>query len=365
LRDKPSVSIIILNYNGGVLLRDCLLSVFRTGYPHFEVVVVDNASDDNSVELAMNALGDREHFRIVRSKFNLGFGPANNYGYLLANGDYIVFLNNDTTVDPSWLDALVDAMERDQSIGLAQSLLFDYDSDEIQSAGWLLSDFFVALFPMRFTNQVNLSKLPRVFPISFAQGASMIIRRDLIDQIGLFDPKYFWFYDDTYLSFKVWLMGKRVVTVLDSKVYHVGGGTAGCDSLPIRWRNTAHFISLIFDVYWDSWRLVAALFIFNYNLGIMTIKEILERRKTTRFWSNFYAASWILKNFGYIWKRRLEYKRLAKVTQSGLLSELFKVRLPSSIYLVPSPSKLLWFSLNVEAEKYQANLVSEKKNVDL
>jgi GT2 family glycosyltransferase len=360
MNGRALVSIIILNYNGGFLLRNCLLSVLETDYPLFEVIVVDNASTDGSLELALGPTESRKMLKIVRNHRNMGFGPANNIGYEHSNGDYIVFLNNDTIVDPSWLTAMVDAMERDQTIGLAQSLILDYSSHEVQTAGWLMSDYFVALFPIRIKSRRDLNRLPDVFEISYAQGASMMVRREVVNEVGLFDPKYFWFYDDTYLSFKAWLAGKRVVTVAKSKVYHLGGGTAGYDSFLIRWRNTVHFTSLIFDTYWDLLDLFSALFIFSLNLEITTVKEILEHHKTTRFWSNFYAVGWVLKNLRYIWKKRLEYLMLSKVTQKVLLSKMIRVHLPSSLYLVPSPSKLLWHSLTFEAERYKKDLVFVK-----
>jgi len=346
MSDKPLVSIIILNYNGERFLEKCLSSVFRTKYPRFEVVLVDNASTDKSLSLIKKFFASTNKLKIVRNSKNLGFGPANNIGFRHAIGDYIVFLNNDVFVDPEWLAALVEAMENDRTIGLAQSMILNMDNQTIQAAGWLIADYFVLLHPIG-ANEGYGNKFPEVLEVSFASGTAMIIRRELVLDIGLFDPKYFWFYDDTYLSFKTWLVGKRVVTASKSKVYHVGGGTsargtAGFDTFFIRRHHTICFVSLIFDVYWNLLDLTKALLVFTYNSIITSFKEIIEHKKTTRFWANLSAIGWILKNLKYIWKNRLKYLSKARINQKMLLSKMMRIHIPASIYFVPPPSKMLW-----------------------
>lgn len=341
MKDNPLVSIIILNYNGQRYLEKCLSSVLETTYPRFEIVLVDNASTDGSLYIAQRASAKYKRIKILKNDKNLGYGPGNNVGFRHATGEYIVFLNNDTTVDPNWLTVLMNVMESDSTIGLAQSLVLNMDSQRVQSAGFLLGDYIVFLSSILEKRKPEDNQLPDVFEISYAQGTSMMIKRDLIREIGLFDPKYFWFYDDTYLSFKTWLVGKRVVTASKSQVYHAGGGTAGFDSPFIRRHNTICFLSLNFDVYWSYLELAKALFIFNYNLIIESLKEVLERKKTTRIWASVYAGCWVLRNLKYIWKNRLRYLSMTKVSQEVLLSKFIRIQIPPRIYLVPPPSKLL------------------------
>ncbi len=357
MEDRPFVSIIILNYDGERYLDRCLSSILRTEYPRFEVILVDNASTDESLENAEHKFGKDERLTIIRSRTNRGFGPANNVGFRHTIGDYVVFLNNDTTVDPDWLTDLVNVMETDSTIGLAQSLILSMDGQRIQASGWLISDYIVSLNSVFEGSKLDDIRFPDVFEISFAQGTSMMIRRDLVKKIGLFDPRYFWFYDDTYLSFKTWLVGKRVVTVSKSRVCHAGGGTAGFDSPFIRRHNTVCFISLIFDVYWSLIELIKALFIFNYRLIIDSLKEVLERKKTIRFWASVYAGCWVMRNLKYIWKNRLRYLNMAKVSQEVLLSKFIRIRVPASVYLIPPPAKLLPKYLNSETKKYLKTLM--------
>src|SRR5208283_3680269 len=94
----PLVSIVILNYNGKNCLSNCLSSVLDTKYSNFEVILVDNASTDYSLEMAQEVFGSDSRLRVVKNKTNVGFSGGNNVGFSFAKGDYIVFLNNDTVV---------------------------------------------------------------------------------------------------------------------------------------------------------------------------------------------------------------------------------------------------------------------------
>ena len=116
-KDAPLVSVIIVNFNGEGYLNNCLSSVLSISYPKFEVVLVDNGSTDQSIEAAKTAFGNDKRLKIVKSHQNMGFSAGNNLGFAHTKGQYIVFLNSDTTVDKQWLDFLVDAMEEIRQLG--------------------------------------------------------------------------------------------------------------------------------------------------------------------------------------------------------------------------------------------------------
>lgn len=355
--EKPLVSIIIVNYNGERFLNECLSSVFRTKYPKFEVVFVDNASTDRSLDLVNKGFATNKNFNIVRNSKNLGFGPANNVGFRHTRGDYIVFLNNDTSVDPEWLEILVDAMEKDRTIGLAQSLILNMDNRTVQTAGWLISDYCVFLYPVGLGREGYGDVFPDVFEISTAMGTAMIAEREFLQEVGLFDPRYFWYYDDDYLSFRTWLAGKRVVTVSGSKVCHVGGGTSRrAHNVATRRRHTTiGAVSLILDFYRNLSYMTKGLFISTVHELYRSFREIIEQRRAFEFWGNLSAISWILRNFRYVWGNRLKYWSKARIDERTLISRIVRIRIPTSIYLVP---KLLTLYFRNETEKYEKSLSS-------
>src|SRR5690349_6972716 len=120
MSSKAPVSVVILNYNGKRFLKGCLDSVLSQDYPAFEVLLVDNASSDDSVEFVGQ---DYPAVRIIKSATNLGFAAGNNLGVQEASHDQIVLVNNDVVVEPGWLAALANAIE-EPGVGLASSLVW-------------------------------------------------------------------------------------------------------------------------------------------------------------------------------------------------------------------------------------------------
>ena len=333
--EKPFVSIIIVNFNGKRFLNECLSTVLGTKYPNFEVIFVDNASTDKSLDLVNKLFAKNKCLKIIRNSKNLGFGPANNVGFKQAKGDYIVFLNNDTSVESEWLATLVDALENDETIGLASSLVLNMDGQTIQAAGILKCDVWMRACAGYWIGQGNIrfkEAFPKVFEISSAIGAAMIAKREFLKQIGLFDPKYFYYYDDDYLSFRTWLAGKRVVTVSDSKVRHFLGGTnkIGSNEFFEFHHGVIGSASLIFDIYYNLLDLTKSLFIFSVRTYVYDlISEIVQYRRITGFWGSISGARWILKNFKYVWRNRLKYWSKAVIDEKTLRYRMIKISIPS------------------------------------
>ena len=147
-KNAPFVSVIILNFNGENYLERCLFSVLSTTYPNFEVIFIDNASTDSSLEKVEKGFGNDQRLRVFSSSKNLGFSRGNIFGFSHAKGEYIAFLNNDTIVDPYWLEALVSTMEKDETIGLAGSTILSMDGKKLRGAGGLWSDYLLFLYPV-------------------------------------------------------------------------------------------------------------------------------------------------------------------------------------------------------------------------
>ena len=348
--ERPLVSIIIVNFNGKRFLKECLSTVLGSKYPSFEVIFVDNASTDKSLDFVSSVFTKNKCLKIIRNRENLGFGPANNVGFKQAKGDYIVFLNNDTSVEPEWLAILVDAMESDGTIGLASSLFLNMDGQTVQTAGTLKCDYMMPGYWIDMNKDLLNEAFPKVFEISSAMGAAMIAKRKFLKQIGVFDPKYFYYYDDDYLSFRTWIAGKRVVTVSGSRVHHFLGGTSGTNDF-LKYRHA--FIgsaSLIFDIYWNLFDLTKGLFIFFVN---RVFYDSLLNRKIVRFRGSMSGAFWVLKNLKYIWKNRLKYWSKAVIDERTLRYRMIKINIPSSLYLIPRLRSLYFKS---ETDKYRKTL---------
>ena len=226
INELPTVSVVVLNYNGLKHLEPCFKSLLALDYPadHLELMLVDNASRDNSVRFM------RETFptvRVVETGSNLGFAAGNNYGAGRATGEYVAFLNNDTCVDPRWLSEMVEAVlaGRDSGLVCTGSLMLDWAGEKIdfKSSGVNFHGFG---FQPSYGKPYKPDEIAPA-DILFACGGSMLIDRNTFLEIGGFDPEYFAFFEDVDLGWRLWLLGYRVTLTPTAITYHRHHGTAG------------------------------------------------------------------------------------------------------------------------------------------
>lgn len=215
------ISIIILNYNGRELLKECFDSVFAQSFSDFEIIFVDNGSTDSSVDFVNQNYPDKK-IKIVEGGKNSGFAGGNNLGYKYAAGDFIVLLNNDTVVDRDWLKSLYELIISDSSIGIVQSLVIT----EGIPKKYYEKNGTVNLLGHNVMEVFNIGE-DGTGEIFQATGCSLIIRKNLVDSIGgLFLDEYFAYAEDTYLSLKVKFFGKKIMHTSRSLVHHKGNATA-------------------------------------------------------------------------------------------------------------------------------------------
>lgn len=223
MKKYPLVSIIVTNYNGGQILLDCFESLKKIDYPNFEVVLIDDRSKDDSFEKAIENKG-RLRLKHSRNKVNLGFAGANNAGLALANGDYVLLLNNDTTVAPNLLSKLVARMERDPKIGAAQVKIKMMDSPGfLDNAGSYLTKtgFLVHWgFGKKDSKEFDSEKI-----IFSAKGACLMAKRVVIDKVGLFDNDFVSYIEETDFCWRVWLAGYKIYYLPQTYIWHKVGFT--------------------------------------------------------------------------------------------------------------------------------------------
>ncbi|MCW4003203.1 MAG: glycosyltransferase family 2 protein [Candidatus Bathyarchaeota archaeon] len=351
----PLVSVIILNFNGKDCLTSCLDSVLKNQYNNFEVIVVDNASTDQALQTAEELFGADSRLRIIRNGTNLGFSGGNNVGFAHSHGDYIVFLNNDTIVAPDWLTTLVSIMQNDSTIGLAQSLILTIDGQRIQTAGWLFSNYLIHKCTLCADKPSNMQLLP-VFEVSFVCGACMMVRREIVEVMGLFDPKIPFFYDDTLLSLKTRLAQKRVVTVSGSKIRHAGGATNVWKTKFTTYHLLKSNLCLLFDIYPRLTDLARALLVNAFHITSNTF-FCVKKKNIAAIVGNISALVWSIKNLGHLWQNRLDHWSKTAISPENLKKAFVKINLPTALYLLPS--KLCNDSLSFAVSKYENMILKD------
>jgi GT2 family glycosyltransferase len=223
---NPLVSIIIPVHDHWEYTYSCLYSILRnTSEIAYELIV----ADDCSVDETRNILDRVSGIRVVRSGENLGFLRSCNRAAREAAGKYLLFLNNDTNVQPRWLNGLASLLEGDSSVGLGGSKLV-YPDGRLQDAGGIVWNEGSCWIYGRWDDP-NKQKYNRIIEADYVSGACMIIRKELWEEIGGFDERYSpAYYEDTDLAFEVRKRGYKVVYQPESVVVHFEGVSCGRDN---------------------------------------------------------------------------------------------------------------------------------------
>ena len=184
MKTDPLVSIIIVNYNGKSYLEKCLFSLNKVTYPQFEIILVDNCSSDDSIDFV------KMHYPsilIIELERNFGFAYPNNIGAKNAKGELLLFLNNDTYVEPNFLDYLVNAINTNSKVAVCQSLLLKPDKT-VDSSG-----DFIDTMGISYSSK---TKVEKNYEILSAKGACMMIKKEIFKKLNGFDEHFFITFED-------------------------------------------------------------------------------------------------------------------------------------------------------------------------
>lgn len=220
---QPLVSIIIVNWNGAQHLPVCLNALRRQTYRAFEVILVDNASRDNSLALVTK---NYPEVKVIALSHNRGFTGGNNAGLRAARGEIVALLNNDTEADEHWLAEVTAAFERHPEAGSVASKMKLFDRrDTFHTAG----DFYRVdgLPGNRGVWEVDRGQYDREEYVFSACGGSAAYRRSMLDQIGLLDEDFFFSGEDIDLAWRAQLAGWKCVYAPRALVYHKLKATGG------------------------------------------------------------------------------------------------------------------------------------------
>lgn len=214
MKKYPKVFIVILNYNRKECLKKCLASVYKIGYPNFEVVLVDNNSTDGSLEMAMTGYS---RFIFVKNEENLGYAAGNNKGirYALERmADYVLLLNNDVEVRENFLDCLIEEAENNPRVGILSPLVFDGYSGKVWFSGgkidWLR---------MKTVHETEI-KSDNNFESDFISGCAMLVKKEVFKRAGLLDEDFFLYWEDADFSFRAKQAGFKLKVAISSWVDH-------------------------------------------------------------------------------------------------------------------------------------------------
>jgi GT2 family glycosyltransferase len=217
----PRVVIVILNWNGLSDTLACLESLASLNHPSGDLLVVDNGSTDGSVEAIQEQF---PQVTLIENSENLGFAAGNNVGLrhaLDVGADYALLLNNDTEVDPPFLQHLVQVCEADSSIGIAGPLIYyHHDPEIIWSAGgaidWRRGNTCMLGLNERDLDQFGIE--PR--EVDFVSGCAMLVRLTALEQTGLLDERFYLYYEEVEWCVRIRRAGFKIVHVPQARIWH-------------------------------------------------------------------------------------------------------------------------------------------------
>lgn len=224
--EEVMVSIIIPNFNGELFIEKLFLSLHKQTFKNFEVIFVDNKSTDNSLSClkkVMKRINFNNRVKIIENERNLGYCKACNIGLNYAKGKYVVFLNNDTYLSKKWLEELIKAFEKRQSIGVCQSKIIHARTFKLASLGTFM-DVYGRPYEVNFLPKAFNGFKDFLINFSFyAGGQAIVIPKEILIKVGGYDNKLF--YGDRDLCWRIRLLGYDIAIALNSVCFHYGGYT--------------------------------------------------------------------------------------------------------------------------------------------
>lgn len=243
---KEKVSVVIVNFNAGPGLVDSVRAAIIDAH---DVIVIDNASSDGSIELLESRFGDDPKLRIVKSLSNQGFAKACNCGFGFASGEFVFFLNPDCELERNTMACLLESFRADSDVGMVGGLLLNLDGSE-QAGGrravptpW--RSFVRALRLARFSKrwpklffdfQLHKDPLPKApIKVEAISGACMLIKREAMTAVGLWDEGYFLHCEDLDLCMRFRQQGWQILFVPKAKIVHNKGTCSRARPIFVEW----------------------------------------------------------------------------------------------------------------------------------
>jgi GT2 family glycosyltransferase len=221
----PLVSVVVLNWNGREVVERCLRSLQGQTYQPLEIIVVDNASTDDSADLVRKKFSN---VKLIVNEKNLGFGGGNNVGIRASQGRYIMMLNNDTRLDPACIEELKRSIEKDQRYGAcASKILLEYENNLIDAAGIVICPDGLSIGRGRLEKGDQYDEETEVF---FASDCACLYRREMLEDIGLYDEDFFAYADETDIGWRAQLAGWKCIYNPKAVVHHFHSASSGAYS---------------------------------------------------------------------------------------------------------------------------------------
>jgi hypothetical protein len=330
-----SVAVVVPNWNGKDEIPACLDSLQKQSVKA-EIIVVENGSTDGSVELISSLYPD---VTLLKQPKNLGFAGGVNVGirYALQKGyTYVALFNNDAVADKDWLGQLVSVLGKNDNAGIATCKFMDIEKKHLDSTGDIYTTWGLP-YPRGRGEKVS-AEYDKEVEIFGASGGASLYRGEMLQHIGLFDEKFFAYYEDVDISYRAQLAGWKVLYVPKAIAYHQIGATSG----KVKGFTTYQTMKNLPMLFWKNtpWRYVPRIF---PRLFLAYWSMMAKAMVTGRGWPAIKGQLVFIKNHPHIFKERRKIQKLKQVPDEYIWSILVKDLPPNAVQLRALRSK--WWKL--------------------
>ena len=328
------VSIVIPHWNNVEVLSECLKSIRSSNSSDFEVIVVDNASTDNSVQYVKSNFPE---VKLFENSVNDGYAGGCNIGANLAKGEYLVFLNNDTIQEPNWISSLLSTLVSKPQIAAVQPKILNYyDRKIFDYAGGSGGHMDVYCFPLArgrvFTHQENdEGQYDNKEKCFWSSGTCFMVKKNIFFEAGGFDSSFFAHMEEVDLCWKLQAMGYEVWVDPNATVYHKNGLTLPMYSHKKYYLNHRNSLLMLFGNYSlknillvGSVRLILEIIAFIYSFVILDWKHATAIIR---------SLIWIVFHPHLIIKKRANFAKIKKTNDKKIMENMIKVSAVAKYYL--------------------------------
>jgi len=321
---QPLVSVVIPHWNGVEVLSECLESLSETKYPNMEIIVVDNASTDGSPDwVSLNF----PQVKLIENDQNYGYAGGCNRGAKTAEGEYLVFLNNDTIQDHHWLAGLVDFMNLNSNVAAVQPKILDFfERTKFDYAGgaggWLdILGFPFARGRVFLEQERGNGQYDKMRPIFWASGTAIMVRKSDFETAGGFDEIFFAHQEEIDLCWKFHLMGKEIWAIPNSTIYHKNAVTLPMFTRMKQYLNHRNSYLMVLSNY--SLPITLYLAPIRFALELVAALYAIVRLDLNHLLGIIQAQLWILFHPHVIIHRRKKVKQVRKIKDKKIFKRLY------------------------------------------
>jgi hypothetical protein len=338
-KDMPEVSIIILNYNAGELLINCVESILKSNFKNFEIIVVDNDSKDKSHLLCKEKF---EQIKLIKNSKNFGFCEGNNIGVRNANGEFIIIINPDTTVTPNWINEFLN-VQKENGDGIYQPKIISLeDKKTILSTGNMIHLFGFGF--ARDKGNIETKNAKSVEKITYSSGTCIFTTKKIFQKIGMFDSFLFLYHDDLDLSWRAAMQKINSFYIPTITVFHKESYNFQWSSKKFFWLERNRKYCILTHYSKETQKKIA------YQLFLTDILVWISYFFKGFFWVKIKAELEIRKN-----KKQIEEKYL----------ELEKIKIVSDEEMIQNFSDEIWIPADVANNFFSKvfNLILKKLSI--